>query len=73
MDVIYIGEVHDCDMCSRELTTVFYDAKTIQGPWGKLDERCFRIYGVGLGTGRGQKYELRELPDLGRAWVKVAG
>jgi hypothetical protein len=35
-----------------------YDGATTHGPWANMCEDCFRKYGVGLGTGRGQKLVL---------------
>lgn len=48
-----------CDICSDpfEGDEPFIDGKTIHGPWGIMCEACHRIHGVGLGTGRGQKYD----------------
>lgn len=58
-----------CDLDGHEITTVFYDAKTVMGPWGNLCPACFKQYGMGLGTGKGQKYELQ---DNGR-YLKTEG
>ena len=41
-----------CDLCGAE---AHYDAKTTQGPWGYLCDEHFAEFGVGLGTGRGQR------------------
>ena len=47
----------NCDICREPLKgKEAYDAKTIMGPWGWLCDPCFQLYGVGLGIGRGQKY-----------------
>lgn len=35
-----------------------YDAKTIQGPWANLCGPCYIRFGVGLGTGKGQRLVL---------------
>jgi hypothetical protein len=35
-----------------------YDGKTIHGPWAYMCEGCFKMFGVGLGTGRGQRLVL---------------
>lgn len=47
-----------CDLCGEAFTQVFIDGKTMQGPWGLLCSVCHEVYGVGLGTGRGQMYSL---------------
>jgi hypothetical protein len=40
--------------------TAHYDGKTIEGPWAYMCEDCFRDYGIGLGTGRGQRLVVRD-------------
>ena len=37
-----------------------YDGKTIHGPWAYMCEQHFTEFGVGLGTGRGQKLILHK-------------
>ena len=58
-----------CDMCRRGICDVFIDGKTSRGPWANMCVACHMTHGVGLGTGRGQQYELRKSGD----WVKVQG
>lgn len=41
-----------CDFCD---SSAKYDGKTAGGPWANMCEKHFKAYGVGLGTGRGQK------------------
>ena len=53
-----------CDLCNDELTDTFVDGKTLQGPWGNMCVYCHDVYGVGFGTGRGQKYNLETLEKL---------
>jgi hypothetical protein len=56
-----------CDMCKTELSnqSVFYDAKTIQGPWALMCPKCFKgLTWELLGTGRGQKYDSKTLEKL---------
>ncbi len=56
--VKWLSPAEKCDLCGVELRNYehFYDAKTYQGPWGLLCPVCFDIHGIGLGTGKGQKY-----------------
>lgn len=42
-----------CDMCKKRDTA--YDAKTKMGCWASLCPQCYEIYGIGLGTGKGQQ------------------
>ena len=58
-----------CDICKHPFGKYMYDARTISGQWGNLDDSCFVMHGVGLGTGQGQKYE-RQTDD---SFVKVEG
>ena len=46
-----------CDLCSQPLPDVAYDARTAYGPWGWLCPDCFTRAGVGLGLGKGQRYQ----------------
>ena len=41
-----------CDFCDRPAE---YDGKTRDGPWAYMCERDFKIHGIGLGTGMGQR------------------
>lgn len=47
----------------------FYDGRTKMGPWANMCPRCFKRFGSGLGTGRGQRYTLQA---DGR-WLKTGG
>jgi len=47
-----------CDTCNNGLKSVFYDARTHHGVWGILCRSCFKLYGLGLGIGYGQEYDL---------------
>lgn len=58
-----------CDINGEPFLKEFVDGKTTMGPWANMCPQCFRDYGVGLGTGRGQKYEKQ---DDGR-WMKTEG
>ncbi|GAB3260326.1 hypothetical protein [Kineosporia babensis] len=39
-----------------------YDARTVQGFWAYLCESCFSEWGIGLGTGKGQRLIIGEKP-----------
>lgn len=54
-----------CDICHNPLGPTFVDGKTNRGPWGILCGTCFRYYGVGLGTGKGQMYDTETLEKVG--------
>lgn len=65
----WTGKVSETDDYNRLIGNVFYDGRTIQGPWAIMNPESFRLHGVGVGTGRGQKYEKQ--PD--DKWLKTAG
>jgi hypothetical protein len=50
-----------CDLCNNPLSKVFFDAKTVHGPWGILCMPCNAMSGAGIG----QKYDLKTLVKLG--------
>jgi hypothetical protein len=41
------------------------------GHWATLCDKCFKDIGVGLGIGKGQKYELKVIKDGDKEWIKV--
>lgn len=46
------------DDFQQPIGDVFYDAKTVYGPWAKMTPDSFETHGDGrLGLGRGQRYE----------------
>jgi hypothetical protein len=60
-----IVEVAELPVCSfvhgtREPEPALYDGATIHGPWAYMCEEHFRLYGLGLGQGRGQRLEVRD-------------
>jgi hypothetical protein len=65
----WMGYPGDCNVCCVEFKEHFIDGSTVFGPWANMCPDCHSRHGVGLGTGRGQKYEKQE---DGR-WLKIAG
>jgi hypothetical protein len=57
-----------CDLCKEPIGHVFIDGKTTFGSWAFMDPLCHSLYGAGLGTGKGQKYQLQD-----GDWIKVEG
>jgi len=45
----------NCDFCTKKAR---YDGRTVFGSWGYICEECFKIYGAGLGLGKGQELVL---------------
>ena len=54
---VEVSIIPKCDFCPN---LAVYDGKTFLGPWGYMCEPHFQAYGVGLGTGRGQRLILKE-------------
>jgi hypothetical protein len=68
--VYWLSPLSGCDICSGSFEAVMYDAKTKQGPWGNMCQKCYVKHGVGrLGTGFGQKYE----KQADGRWLKTEG
>ena len=45
-----------CDLCRVECIE-WVDGKTIMGPWANMCLACHKRLGVGLGIGKGQRYQ----------------
>ncbi len=60
----------ECDMCRKKFKTddVFIDGKTQGGPWADMCEDCFEQHGIGLGLGKGQKYQVSK---SGNTFIKI--
>ena len=57
-----------CDLCSDPITDEFIDGRTTEGPWANMCPECHQSWGMGCGTGHGQRYRLTD----GR-WLKTEG
>jgi hypothetical protein len=59
---VIVAKLPDCDFCKQGGHThpAAVDGATVLGPWANMCEEHFVQYGVGLGTGRGQRLILRE-------------
>lgn len=53
-----------CQLCGTPLKEKFVDGQTLDGRWAILCMWCHLTYGMGLGTGRGQIYNLDTLEKL---------
>jgi len=54
---VKVSSLPTCDLCKQvgQSTEAAYDGKTVFGPWANMCEPHFQEFGVGLGTGRGQR------------------
>lgn len=48
-----------CDICKHPAEEYYVDGKTVFGPWANMCIACHKIYGVGLGINKGQKYNVK--------------
>ena len=56
---VEVASLPACDLCPVDSAALAaYDARTVMGPWANLCEGHFTHYGVGLGTGMGQRLVL---------------
>ena len=53
-----------CDLCNKPLKQQFVDGRTWAGQWGLLCIGCHHREGVGLGLGKGQRYDLQTLEKI---------
>ena len=62
------GEAEKCDICDKLFADEkhFIDGRSKSGSWALMCRACHRIFGVGIGTGRGQVYDAK-------TFNKVAG
>lgn len=59
-DVVYVAKLPNCDIHYYErngtVVPAAYDGKTKAGPWANMCESCMITHGIGVGTGKAQKY-----------------
>ena len=48
-----------CDLCHKVLKDTYIDGKTKQGPWAYMCLSCYKAFGVGLGLGKGQVFDVK--------------
>ena len=53
----YMGDApKECNICAAPIRKEFVDGATTLGCWADMCPQCHKVYGRGLGTGRGQQY-----------------
>lgn len=59
---VKVIRIPDCDICTYDKNkpgiAAVVDGRTKLGPWANMCEADFETYGVGLGTGKGQRLVL---------------
>ena len=59
-EVLWCGTIDKCDVCKDDIEDTFIDGATTEGPWAIMCPVCHYVYGIGLGIGRGQRYEKKQ-------------
>ncbi len=68
--VYWLSEVPaECQIIGAPIKDSFVDGKIKGSGWALMHPTTHEIYGVGLGTGRGQKY----VKQTDGRWLKVEG
>jgi hypothetical protein len=68
--VYWVGQPDaNCDLCGNPIGKLFVDGRTRMGSWANMCRACHSAYGLGVGTGKGQRFQKQ--PD-GR-WLKTGG
>jgi hypothetical protein len=52
-----VAKIPKCNICGEDAE---YDGKTTMGPWAFMCQADFEFFGVGLGTGLGQRLVLAD-------------
>lgn len=81
LDAIYMStqvpveDINECQLCDRPITTEYIDG-VVKGArcWANMCVTCHTKEGVGLGTGRGQRFKLvSDLVTKMEVFQKVEG
>lgn len=61
-DQVIVSTIPTCDLCKQRGATesAVIDGKTVYGPWANMCQSDFDMFGIGLGTGLGQRLVLAE-------------
>jgi hypothetical protein len=57
---VTVEELPPCNFIHDKPEPALYDGKTIHGPWAFMCEEHFRMYGTGLGMGKGQRLVVKQ-------------
>lgn len=58
--VYWVGSPPPNDDFGNPIGLAFIDGKTRRGPWAIMTPTSHRMLGIGLGPGKGQRYEKQE-------------
>ncbi len=59
---VEVSHYPECDLCKTQniILPAHYDVKTSYGVWANVCEHHYKVYGRGLGLGKGQRFILKE-------------
>jgi len=60
-----------CNFCGMAYPQTLIDGTTVDGRWAIMCKECYKVFGVGLGIGLGQRYEWIQLTKEQGAYIKV--
>lgn len=65
----YVTALPACDFCKGQGTVkeATYDGRTAAGVWANMCRFHFDVFGLGLGTGKGQELIVGTAPERNRA------
>jgi hypothetical protein len=63
------GHVKSRDDFNQPIKNEFIDGRTHYGPWAIMTRASWRLHGIGLGLGKGQRY----VKQADGRFLKVAG
>jgi len=69
----WASNVPDFDDFGNPIHDVFIDGATRFGYWALMTPESHVAFGVGLGTGYGQKYQKQPIVPRAYMWLKVEG
>lgn len=69
--VVYASPIPTtCNLCDQPITDTFIDGKTADmGLWAIMCPKCHKIRGIGLGLGKGQRFN-KTVINGKVVWVK---
>ena len=67
--VYWSGDPGEKDDFGFPIKDEFIDGKTQMGPWANMAPSTFKIHGIGLGQGYGQRYK----KQADGRWLKIEG
>ena len=75
-EVTYVDRLPDCQIHTHRFghpgVPAMVDGRTMQGHWAYMCQSCHERYGIGLGTGKGQRFVIGDPPEPDEDDVRAA-